>query len=146
MPLRHPNDDTPGGGTRFRMGKFKTGWWLGHPSEKYQSIGMIIPNIWENKIDVPNHQPENGRSRLGWTMPGMPPGSPRAGLSTCPALLRRVLPQAPETAAGPLKQGNPPKQTSCQETHNFESPRFGQFIPPIYGDVLDGLLLLSPHQ
>ena len=20
---------------------------------------MIIPNIWENKIDVPNHQPEN---------------------------------------------------------------------------------------
>ena len=28
-----------------------------NPSEKYQSIGMIIPNIWENKIDVPNHQP-----------------------------------------------------------------------------------------
>ena len=21
------------------------------------SIGMIIPNIWENKINVPNHQP-----------------------------------------------------------------------------------------
>ena len=20
---------------------------------------MIIPNIWENKIDVPNHQPDN---------------------------------------------------------------------------------------
>ena len=28
-----------------------------NPSEKYQSIGMNIPNIWENKIDVPNHQP-----------------------------------------------------------------------------------------
>ena len=28
-----------------------------NPSEKYQSIGIIIPNIWENKIDVPNHQP-----------------------------------------------------------------------------------------
>ena len=28
-----------------------------NPSEKYQSIGMIIPNIWENKIHVPNHQP-----------------------------------------------------------------------------------------
>ena len=28
-----------------------------NPSEKYSSIGMIIPNIWENKIDVPNHQP-----------------------------------------------------------------------------------------
>ena len=34
-----------------------SGWWLGHPSEKYgPSIGMIIPNIWENK-NVPNHQP-----------------------------------------------------------------------------------------
>ena len=22
-----------------------------NPSEKYESIGMIIPNIWENKID-----------------------------------------------------------------------------------------------
>ena len=28
-----------------------------NPSEKYESIGIIIPNIWENKIDVPNHQP-----------------------------------------------------------------------------------------
>ena len=27
-----------------------------NPSEKYQSIGMIIPKIWENK-NVPNHQP-----------------------------------------------------------------------------------------
>ena len=26
-----------------------SGWWLGHPSEKYALIGMIIPNIWENK-------------------------------------------------------------------------------------------------
>ena len=25
-----------------------TGWWF-EPSEKYSSIGMIIPNIWENK-------------------------------------------------------------------------------------------------
>ena len=24
----------------------------------WKSIGMIIPNIWENRIDVPNHQPE----------------------------------------------------------------------------------------
>ena len=23
----------------------------------WKSIGMMIPNIWENKIDVPNHQP-----------------------------------------------------------------------------------------
>ena len=28
-----------------------------NPSEKYESIGMIIPNIWENKQWQPNHQP-----------------------------------------------------------------------------------------
>ena len=28
-----------------------------NPSEKYWSIGMIIPNIWENKKWQPNHQP-----------------------------------------------------------------------------------------
>jgi len=26
-----------------------------NPSEKYESLGMIIPNIWEK--NVPNHQP-----------------------------------------------------------------------------------------
>ena len=25
------------------------GWWYTYPSEKYWSIGMIIPNLWENK-------------------------------------------------------------------------------------------------
>ena len=25
-----------------------TGWWLTYPSEKYESVGMIIPNIWKN--------------------------------------------------------------------------------------------------
>ena len=40
--------------------KLNTGWWLGQPSEKYESqLGWLdIPNIWENKIDVPKHQPE----------------------------------------------------------------------------------------
>ena len=35
------------------------GWLVvGPPLWKiWKSIGMIIPNIWENKIDVPNHQP-----------------------------------------------------------------------------------------
>ena len=35
-------------------------WLVGglNPSEKYESFGMIIPKIWENKIDVPNHQPD----------------------------------------------------------------------------------------
>ena len=38
----------------------EAGWWFLHPSEKYESqliIGMIIPNIWENKKWQPNHQP-----------------------------------------------------------------------------------------
>ena len=42
------------------------GWWLGHPSEKYErQLGWLATQytyvyiyIWENKIDVPNHQPD----------------------------------------------------------------------------------------
>ena len=26
-----------------------SGWWLSHPSEKYESIGMAIPKIWKNR-------------------------------------------------------------------------------------------------
>ena len=35
-----------------------TGWWLGHPSEKYEFVNWDddIPNIWENKKWQPNHQ------------------------------------------------------------------------------------------
>ena len=35
-----------------------TGWWYTYPSEKYESIGMIIPNIWENKNCSSHHQPD----------------------------------------------------------------------------------------
>ena len=49
---------------KTRETKILSGWWLGHPSEKYEShwksigmINMIIPNIWENKKWQPNHQP-----------------------------------------------------------------------------------------
>ena len=31
-------------------------WLVVDPSEKYESIGMIIINIWKNKGHVPNHQ------------------------------------------------------------------------------------------
>jgi len=31
------------------------GWWYTYPSEKYKSVGVIVPNIWKN---VPNHQPD----------------------------------------------------------------------------------------
>ena len=37
----------------------RNGWLVGglNPSEKYESIGMIIPNIWENIKWQPKHQP-----------------------------------------------------------------------------------------
>ena len=25
------------------------GWWYTYPSEKHESVGMVIPNIWKNK-------------------------------------------------------------------------------------------------
>ena len=36
-----------------------SGWWLGHPSEKYESqLGWLATQyIWENKKWQPNHQP-----------------------------------------------------------------------------------------
>ena len=34
-----------------------SGWWFEPFWKIWKSIGIIIPNIWENKIDVPNHQP-----------------------------------------------------------------------------------------
>jgi len=29
-----------------------------NPSEKYESNGIIVPNIWKNKSHVPNNQPD----------------------------------------------------------------------------------------
>ena len=34
-----------------------SGWWLTYPSEKYWSVGMIIPYIYGKIKNVPNHQP-----------------------------------------------------------------------------------------
>ena len=31
-------------------------------SQKYESVGIIIPNIWKNKSHVPNHQPDQYNS------------------------------------------------------------------------------------
>ena len=35
-----------------------SGWWYTHPSEKYEFVSWYdeIPNLWKNKIHVPNHQ------------------------------------------------------------------------------------------
>ena len=43
-----------------KMAMYKSGWWLSHPSEKSEFVNWDddIPNIWENKVHVPNHQPE----------------------------------------------------------------------------------------
>ena len=35
-----------------------SGWWLTYPSEKYESVGNILPNIWKVINMVPNHQPD----------------------------------------------------------------------------------------
>ena len=37
-----------------------SGWWYTYPSEKYEFVSWDdeIPNIWKNKIHVPNHQPD----------------------------------------------------------------------------------------
>ena len=40
-----------------------TSWWFGPLKHVSQSIGTMFPNIWENKIHVPNHQPDNQRLR-----------------------------------------------------------------------------------
>ena len=38
----------------------KTGWWLGHPSEKYESpLGWWHSQYIGKLKNVPNHQPEN---------------------------------------------------------------------------------------
>ena len=38
---------------------YGTGWWLSHPTEKYESVGMMtFPTEWKNKSHVPNHQPD----------------------------------------------------------------------------------------
>ena len=36
-----------------------SGWWLGHPSEKYESDGISLPNIWENAKNVPQTTNQN---------------------------------------------------------------------------------------
>ena len=45
-----------------------TGWWLSHPSEKYESqLGWWHSNIWKN---VPNHQPDDGMMNIWWALNG----------------------------------------------------------------------------
>ena len=51
---------TPGVGSNMTIHcAVFTGWWLGHPSEKYESqLGWLATQyFWENKKCQPNHQP-----------------------------------------------------------------------------------------
>ena len=64
------------------QGKSMTGWWLGHPSEKYErQFGWLDTQdysqyFWENKKWQPNHQPdENGKSSRHMSSPS--PFAPR---------------------------------------------------------------------
>ena len=72
-------------------GKWKTGWWFQPLWKIWKSIGFIIPDIWKNKIHVPNHQPENAdfmESFLGMTRDicwKPMHGSPATGDATFPA-------------------------------------------------------------
>ena len=51
---RSPNYSNP----RKNCLRSITGWGLTYPSEKYESVGMIIPpNMWNNQ-KYPNHQPD----------------------------------------------------------------------------------------
>ena len=45
------------GMNRWRSYQTKTGWWYTYPVKNMSSsVEIIIPNIWKNKINVPNHQ------------------------------------------------------------------------------------------
>ena len=50
-----------------------SGWWLTYPSEKYEGqFEMIIPNLWKNKMHVPNHQPGiESKSHIFLNHPGI---------------------------------------------------------------------------
>ena len=60
----------------YILGHHLCGWWLSHPSEKYEFVSWDdeIPNIWKNKIHVPNQQPDQvnccievrARYQSGW--------------------------------------------------------------------------------
>jgi len=43
----------------------KPGWWLSHPSEKYEFVSwddFPFPTEWKNHPNVPNHQAEAVKS------------------------------------------------------------------------------------
>ena len=51
------------------LGKWWSGWWCTYPSEKYELVSWDyeIPNLWKNKIHVPNHQPVIYSNKIDFT-------------------------------------------------------------------------------
>ena len=51
------------------LGKWWSGWWCTFPSEKYELVSWDyeIPNLWKNKIHVPNHQPVIYSNKIDFT-------------------------------------------------------------------------------
>ena len=45
--------------SRKLIGHNDTGWWFQPLWKIWKSVGMIIPNIWKNIPNVPNHQSDN---------------------------------------------------------------------------------------
>ena len=42
--------DSNGGQRELAIYKWIPGWWLTYPSEKYESVGSLIPNVWQNNM------------------------------------------------------------------------------------------------
>ena len=103
------------------LGNGLSGWWLyTHPSEKYDFVNWDddIPNIWENKIDVPNHQPglwffypSNFSHHGHQILPPVPPNFSQP--SQAP---RRILREGPPFAhPAPGEEAMPMKQSSWND-------------------------------
>ena len=68
----------------------------------WTSIGMNIPNIWENKIDVPNHQPAHNLLAAF-------PFPPALGVDLSPATALASLAPSKGLARGSIAMGNAQK-------------------------------------
>ena len=97
------------------------------------SIGMIIPNIWENKKWQPNHQPEI----MGWCclyfssrhFQEALPLRPASGLSgRLPGLLPLSLPRPLTTTDYFTPRPPPQKKKNTKSTEATEKCRFSRLV------------------
>jgi hypothetical protein len=57
-PPSRPTPDCQQQSKLIEMAQNITGWWF-QSLWKIESVGMIIPNVWKNNPNVPNHQPDH---------------------------------------------------------------------------------------